>query len=315
MKHSSHGVAEAVISDLYPGVLARTKLSVWGGRTLDWPFGNTAAACYYNLDVMRRAHIDNPPVTWEEVLADASAIKSSTGLPTWLFRQDQAGPIFIDTLWTYGVPWLSQDGMSTNFDNPAAAQVLGMYRQMVDDGTMLVSGTAEDDFPNGRGAMLWASSGNLVKFSQNITGFNWGITLPPRKRDAAPVTEMFGSVNTMFKSTPDQQLASWIFMAEMASTDTQSRLGADAGYFPSTRSSTSTSALQAAFSQVPQFKVAVDQIAPYMQLLPQSAALDQIRNRIATDVVTQVLLKKISPEDAARQLKMQGDQALKQAAS
>jgi ABC-type sugar transport system permease subunit len=59
---------------------------------------------------------------------------------------------------------------------------------------------------------------------------------PLRKRDAAPITEMFGSVNTMFKSTPDQQLASWIFMAEMASTDTQSRLGADAGYFPSTRS-------------------------------------------------------------------------------
>jgi hypothetical protein len=50
-----------------------------------------------------------------------------------------------------------------------------------------------------------------------------------------------------------------------------------------------------------------------MQLLPQSAALDQVRNHIATDDVTAVLLKKMTPDDGVRKLKADADQAIKQA--
>ena len=280
--------------------------------------------CYAGLDArtvrleilraLRKAGIAQPPATWDDVLADAKAIKTSTGQPLWDLRADQAGPIFIDVLWTYGVPWLSTDGKSSNFDNSAALKALQMFRQMLDDGTMVVSPSAEQDFPNGRGAMLWASSGNLVTFATSITGFEWGIALVPRASGAQPVTEMFGSVNTMLKGTPEQQLAAWTFLKFMASADTQAQFAADTGYFPSVRSSSQSATVQDAYQRVPQYKSAVESISPVMQLLPQSAALDQVRNHIATDDVTQVLLQKMTPEDGIRKLKYDADQALKQAA-
>jgi ABC-type glycerol-3-phosphate transport system substrate-binding protein len=212
VKDPDNGMTPQQLDDFYPGVMGRTRLPVYGNQTLSWPLGNTAAACFYNLDLLHRAGINDPPTTWDQVLAAAMAVKSSTGQPTWDFRADQAGPIFIDVLWTYGVPWLSSDGKSTNFDNPAALKVLQMFRQMLDDGTMVVSTTAEQDFPNGRGAMIWASSGNIVNYFNQIKTFEWTIELVPHNTGSEPITEMYGSVDTMFKGTPDQQLASWIFM-------------------------------------------------------------------------------------------------------
>jgi ABC-type glycerol-3-phosphate transport system substrate-binding protein len=92
--------------------------------------------------------------------------------------------------------------------------------------------------------MLWASSGNLVTFSTQITAFEWGITLVPHESGAQPVTEMFGSVNTMFKGSPDQQLAAWMFLKYMAGPDTQAQFAADTGYFPSLRSSDQSAVVQ-----------------------------------------------------------------------
>jgi ABC-type glycerol-3-phosphate transport system substrate-binding protein len=315
VKDAKQGLNSQQLSDIYPGVLGRTKLGVWNNRTLAWPMGNTAAAWFYNIDLMNRSGIQNPPATWDELVAAGKTIKATTGQPAWNFRADQAGPWFINALWTYGVPWLSADGTTTNFDNRAALEVLRMFRQMVDDGTIAVSSTADNDFMSGRGAMLLASSGNIVKFSQQITAFKWGVTILPHQASVKPITEMFGSVNTMFKGTADQQLAAWIFMKYMASSDTQSQFSADAGYFPSTKSSDKSTALQTAYAQIPQLKAAVQSIAPFMQLLPQSTALDQVRNRIATDDVTLVLLKKLSPEDGQKKLKLEADQAIKQASA
>jgi sn-glycerol 3-phosphate transport system substrate-binding protein len=98
----------------------------------------------------------------------------------------------------------------------------------------------------------------------------------------------------------------------MAGPENQAQFAADTGYFPSAKSSDRSDAVQATYRQIPQYRVAVEKISPVMQLLPQRAALDQVRNKIATDDVSQVLLKKMSPEDAARKLKSDADQALKQ---
>lgn len=313
VKDGHNGLSSQQLADIYPGVLARTKLPVYGNQTLAWPLGNTAASWFYNLNLMHQAGINDPPSTWDQVLADAKKVKAATGQPLWDLRADQAGPIFIDALWTYGVPWLSSDGKTSNFNNPSALKVLQMFRQMVDDGTMVVSASAEQDFPNGRGAMLWASSGNVVAYSNQIKGFQWGVGLVPHAKNAKRITEMFGSVDTMFKGTQDQQLASWIFMKYMAGAGNQSQFAADTGYFPSEQSSARSAAIQSASQQVPQYRAAVQTIAPYMQLLPQSAALDQVRNHIATDDVTAVLLKKMTPDDGARKLKADADQAIKQA--
>jgi sn-glycerol 3-phosphate transport system substrate-binding protein len=306
------GLTSQQLADIYPGVLGRTKLAIWGNKTLAWPCCNTALAWFYNADLLQKAGIGTPPTTWEELLAAAPKIKAATGQPTIDLRQNQAGPIFITTLWTYGIPWLKPDGRSTNFDQPAALEILKWWRQMVDDGTMVMAATAENDFPNGRGAMLPASSGNIARFSNDIKTFKWGVMQIPNKSGQQPVTEMFGAVNTVLKSDKDKQLASWLFVKHMAASETQAQFAADAGYFPSTKSSATSAPIAAAAQKIPQYKDAVERISPHMQLLPQHANLGQIRNTIATDVVTAVLLKQLSPEDGIKKLIADANKALQQ---
>jgi ABC-type glycerol-3-phosphate transport system substrate-binding protein len=285
---------------------------VWDDRTLAWPVANSAAAWFYNLDALKNGGIESPPATWDEVEAAAQAIEQGSGTPGWVLRND-TGPWFMVVLWTYGVPWLSEDGLSTTFDSDTSIRVLTKLRQMADDGTLAVSDTAVEDFIAGRAPMTMLSSGFIGRFSSEITGFEWGVSILPSGDGADPITEMFGTVHAMVKGTPGQQAAAWTFMKYMNSPAVQAQFAASTGFFPSTKSSEQLPALQEFSATVPQFKAAVDSIAPAMQLLPQSPALGEIRNQIATDVITQLLLGQLSPEEAAAKLKFDSDKALQAA--
>jgi ABC-type glycerol-3-phosphate transport system substrate-binding protein len=312
------GLSSKEHADLTPGSLSRTKLPMYGNKTLTWPFANSAAIWYANLDLLQQAGVAKAPGTWDQVATDAGAVRSRTGKAGWLMQQNSLGPNFIDTLWTYGVPWLARNGTSTNFNTPQAVQILTTWRKMVQDGSMLLtSSTDQSEFVGGAGAMEMASSGYAIgaQFGSRIKGFHWDAGILPQKQGTQPVTELYGSVNTMIKSTPQQQLASWLFMKYVASTQNQGPFAAQAGFAPTTRSSVDSPEMKAVFAQNPQFKSAVDVITSHAQLPPQSTALTQIRTGVANDDVLQVLLGQLSPQDGAKKLAFDADKALEQTSS
>jgi ABC-type glycerol-3-phosphate transport system substrate-binding protein len=215
-------------------------------------------------------------------------------------------------LWTYGVPWITADGKSTNFNSPDSVAALKLLRGLVDDGVIVIAATAEQDFANGRGAFVLASSGNVTSFFDTIgSNFKWGVTLPPQKAGVQPVTELFGAVTAGFKSNPQAQLATWQFMRYFASAPTQGAFVGASAYFPPQKSAANTEVLKALYVKIPQYKQAFDQVAPSMRLLPQHTALGNIRNTISNDVVNEVLLKRLTPEEGAQKLTALANDALK----
>lgn len=312
---SKWGLTQSRLSDLTPGSLSRTKLQMYGGKRLTWPFGNTAAVMYYNTTLLHEAGITHTPNTWDQVMTDSEKIKKTTGKAGFLMQQNSLGPNFTDALWTYGVPWLAKNQTATNFSSPHAVTILKDWRQMIADGSMVLTrSTDQSEFVSGTGAMEMASSGYAVgtQFKSRISGFDWSVGALPTQPNQKPVTELYGSVNTMFKASSQQQLASWLFMKYFASSQNQSLYcSGGGGCVPATKSSSTSSAMKAAFDQDPQYKQAVA-AAANAQLPPQIPAVSSIRTNIANADVLEVLLGQISPSDGAKKLAYDSNQAIQQ---
>ena len=82
-------------------------------------------------------------------------------------------------------------------------------------------------------------------------------------------------------------------------------------YFPSTRSAVETTLLQETYAENPTFLRLVNEIAPVAQILSPSSALPQVRGEITANVVNEVLIGQLSPEEGVRKLKAEADAAIR----
>jgi len=304
------GVSASEMSDFYAGTIGRTKLPVSGNRRLSWTQGSTANALYYNKDPLAKAGIQQPPTTWDEFVSDTRAIKNATGKPGWVLPTGD-GSDFIDLLWAYGYPWIRSDGKTANFDNASAVKILTDWQNLTNDGSALVTDSAKNAFTGGQAGMVFASSGYTLGAFSSISGFNWGLGGLPHASGKPPLTELYGSVNVMLKSDPQKQLASWVFMKWWASPANQAAYCAGGGgCFPATKSSATMAIVAQAKQQTPPYGTALDQIAPYAQLIPENAALNRVDGEISGNVITQVQLKQLTPGDAAKKLQSDATQAI-----
>lgn len=302
------GVTGQHTSDFYTGAINRTRLPEFDGNTLSWPFGNTANALYFNRDLLDQAGIETVPETWDEFMAASQAIKERTGTPGWMMPPGD-GADFIAALWTYGEPWISEDRRTVNFDNSTAVSILRDWKSQVDSGSAGI-GDHEAAFISGRAGMVLSSSGNATQWATEAKGFDWDVSVLPHGPNQEPLTELYGSVTVMFSSDPEQQLASWLFMKYLASAENQSQMCPGQGCMPATKSSIDSDAIRSAIAATPQYGSAINEIAQYAQLLPQGPGLVDIRERIAGDIVTQVLSGDLNPEEGATMLQAEAQEAL-----
>lgn len=111
---------------------------------------------------------DQPPRTWEEMNEMARQIAAlgedengnqiyGVGLRT--DTSSGVGYWFLNTLWAFGGEYVDEDG-NIVIDSPEAAEALGWYKEMVDDGVM----------PAGIGIRDLR-----VMFVQNQLGMRWGV--------------------------------------------------------------------------------------------------------------------------------------------
>jgi ABC-type glycerol-3-phosphate transport system substrate-binding protein len=84
-------------------------------------------------------------------------------------------------------------------------------------------------------------------------------------------------------------------------------------YFPSRVSVADSPELTAYYEGNPNAARLVKEVAPLARILSPSPALTQVRGQIAADVVNEVLLGRLSPEDGQLKLKAEADAAIAEA--
>lgn len=302
------GVSSAERADFYPGAIGRTNLPVYGNKTLSWPFGDTANALYVNLKLLHAAGIASPPATWQEFAADVSAIKRKTGKPGWVVSAND-GADLIDALRSSGVEWINAKG-TAQFDNPTLAGLLKAWQPLFKNGSAAVSSDYKSSFVGGNAGMVFASSGYATTWARQVQGFSWTPAMYPHGQGRPALTELYGSVDVAFRSTPRKELASWLFMKYVASAANQAQMCPAEGCMPATKSSLGMPAITAAIKAAPQYGTAINVIAPAAKLLPQNSALADVRSKIAGDVLTQLIAGQLTPGQAATELQQQAQQAI-----
>ncbi len=305
-----HGLTEQQVNDLAPAVLARQRVEQYNGATMSWPHGNSAQGVYYNKDVLQQAGIEKPAATWPEFMEQARQIKQATGLPTLAISGP--GGIFRNMNRSQGVETYNADGTSTNLDNPVVVESLTMLKTMVDEGLAITVEDTEQEFTNGRVAMeMGTTARTSTKIDLIGDKFDWGITLTPQgEAQSELVTDLYGGNQVMFKKDdPQRMLAAWTFLRYFAGPEAQAIYAAKTGYFPASLSARETPELQQNYQQYPQKQQAFDEVFPAAKLERPSAASNSI-NKLINDTTLEVLLGRVSPQDAATRMKTEADRLL-----
>lgn len=241
------GLGSEVVADFPPIFLAQDYLD---GKQLGIPAQRSARFLFYNKTWARELGFDNPPATAEEFRQQACAANAS-------FRTDANpqndgyGGWIVDTDWQTTYSWLLAfgggviNGNAYGFHtdpNLAALQFLkGMYDENCawlatdpDNSKVISQGPFFDQFA---GRLALFVSGDLAEvpmangsMSRAKNTDEWMLLPFPGTSRSVLVT--YGPSYSLLKSTPEKQLAAWLFARWLLSPENQAQWVKATGLFP-----------------------------------------------------------------------------------
>jgi ABC-type glycerol-3-phosphate transport system substrate-binding protein len=312
IKDPTYGLSQKELDDIMPGVLARQKISQYEGKTMSWPHGNSSMGVYYNTDLLKKAGYDKPATSWKEFETQALDITAKTGVPALVMSNGKNGAMFRTWLRTYGIDPISQDATSVNFDNPQAVELATILKNLLDKKAIVQVQDTEQEFTNGRAAMeIGTTARTSSKLDLIKDKFKWGITLIPQGVSTKKVTELYGGNQVLFKTTPEKEMAGWIFLKYFAGANAQSIYAAKTGYFPAVKSAQDTDLLKKNYADNPQKKQAFEEVFPVASIDVATAARSAIEDAVSTALELS-MTGKMAPADAMKKAQADATKALKE---
>ena len=179
------------LDSFYPALMANGQIE---GKTWGVPFQRSTIVAYYNKDMFEAAGLDpeQPPQTWDEMVEMGKALTNddhsglmipSTGYPYWMFQA-----LAIQN----GQELMSDDGLTTYFDDPAVVDTLEFWKSLSTEHGIMPEGTVEwgtlrQAFLEGQTAMMWHSTGNLTAVKDGAS-FDFGVAMLPANDDGASMS-------------------------------------------------------------------------------------------------------------------------------
>lgn len=267
------------------------------GKIWGIPFQRSVQVLLYNKDQFAEAGLspDQGPANWDELVEFAKKLTVSANGTT-----SQWGvliPSGYTARWYYnglsipaGAELTNESGTEVNLASPeavAAMQFLADLSQKhrVMPTGVINTGTAPDEFINGRAAMLYASTGNIANVRTQAK-FNLGVGLiPAAKRPGGPTG---GGNMVIFKgNTPEQQEASLQFIKWMTSAEQAARWSIQTGYVAARQDAWATPEMKAYIEKYPDTVMALRQLE---HAEPEFAAHNGARvTKALEDAIAQVV--------------------------
>lgn len=250
------------LDSFYPALMANSKIE---GQTWGIPFQRSTIVAYHNKDLFREAGLDPeaPPATWDEMVEMGKTLTKgdtyglmipSTGYPYWMFQA-----LAIQN----GKELMSDDGVTTHFDDPAVVEALEFWKSLSTEHGIMPAGTVEwgtlrQAFLEGQTAMMWHSTGNLTAV-KDAASFDFGVSeLPAHIRKGSPTG---GGNFYLFKDTSEEErIAALKLMQFMTSPEQAAEWSIATGYMGVSPASYETEALRTYTEEFPPALVARNQL-------------------------------------------------------
>jgi len=267
--------------DLFPFVLQAALLPGLQGRYI-FPFDRSMDVLYYNKDWLNELGYDQPPYTWEEFEGMAcAAANAEAGTYGYEFSVDAA--TFVAMLANRGGRMLAEDAAAYTFGDERGLETLTFLQGLLDSGCATREqrwAGDEADFAAGRVLFIIDSTSLLASYHRAVAagaGFKWSVAAMPTTLDA-PTMGIQRDGLLLFRSSPERQLAAWLFVRWLGEPQQQAIWAQASGRLP-VRASTEE-LLQEDFAANPPYATAFAFLHHDIAAEPGVAGYDVCRRRI-----------------------------------
>jgi len=214
-----YGLSAQELADYFEAFITGDHYPAFGGQMLSFPPNRSMEVMYYNIDWLAELGYEDPPKTWDEFYEMCRAATDEAA-GTSGYAISPSASTFAGWVWTRGGEVLSADGKSVRFQ-AEGVEALTFLKKLVDEGAAYQIAERygdQTDFANEKALFAFGSTAGLPYYARAIedeeTGkprFSWSIAPLPHDTPE-PIVDMYGPSICVFKTTPERQLAAWLFL-------------------------------------------------------------------------------------------------------
>jgi multiple sugar transport system substrate-binding protein/sn-glycerol 3-phosphate transport system substrate-binding protein len=277
------GFSEEELADFFPFVELGDYLPQFDGR-YGFPPHRSMEVLYYNADWLRELGYDGPPRTWDEFKEMACAA-SDPDAGKYGYELSIDASTFADMVYNRGGVMINEDATAYAFGDQAGLTALAFIQELFDEGCAVLETEAYGDqehFGEGRILFTFSSTSGIPYYRDLVSeggGFAWSISTMPTTLDT-PRVDIYGASLSIMHTTPEKQLASWLFIKWLTEPEQSARWSRASNYFPVRQSVAAE--LADYFAENPQYEKAFGFLGYDLTIEPGVIAYDECRDLINT---------------------------------
>jgi ABC-type glycerol-3-phosphate transport system substrate-binding protein len=317
VKSPKNGLPQASQDDIYKPYFDTNRFPQYNNQLLSFPFSKSLAVMYTNDDVLKASGVTTTPKTWaewEQAVIKATKKDTSGKTTQYGYVGTTDASYFNAMVLSRGGNIMSADNKTVAWDGKEGLETLQMLDRLYKGGYAYTP-TGFDwqaDFANSKLAYTFSSTSSRPFIAGAMkTPVNWTVGLPPQSDPAKPRTVMFGANIAVLKSTPQKQLASWLFVKWFSEAEQTADWATKSFYMPVRKTAANNEALKTYWtSKDPQGKQAFD-VVPSSIPEPNVRGQQEIRD-VILDMIVKVTTGKATPEVAIKDAGSRANQILKE---
>jgi multiple sugar transport system substrate-binding protein len=236
------GLTAAEKADFFQGIFEADVSPLFGDGhfRMGFPPNRSMEVLYYNLDWLKEMGYDGPPKTWAEFKEMAcKATDADAGTVGYEISTDASR--FASMVFSRHGTYFEEDGSAFTFTNDTVVETMRFMKELYDEGCAAM--IAEDygdqtDFGNYKCLFTIGSSSGLPYYESAVESgeqgeFQWDVgPLPYMDGGSEPVMNLYGASVSIPKTTPEQELAAWLFVKWFTEGKQNARWNIISNYFP-----------------------------------------------------------------------------------
>lgn len=295
------GLSEEEQADFFPAFFNSDVFPTFDNERLGFPPNRSMEVLYYNVDWLAelRANgvisFDGPPATPDQFreaacAATANPFSGATGdvAATVGYQIEIDASTIAAWTFAFGGDVFDYEADAYSYDDPAVVASMTMLQEMFAEGC--AKGVTErfgDQTAFGQGTTLFTtgSSSGLPFYKSAVeAGSNhaWSVAAIPHTTEN-PVQNIYGASVSIPRTTPEQELAAWLFVKYYTSPEAQATWAIASQYFPVRASVAESQVMQDVFAADPTYKTAFD-LLQYGAAEPPVPGYDFVRDMIEAEV-------------------------------
>ncbi len=290
------GLTPEAKADFYPGIFEADVSPQYGDGhfRMGFPPNRSMEVLYYNLDWLKELGFEGPPKTWAE-FKDMACKATDEAAGTIGYEISTDASRFASMVFSRHGTYFAEDGSSFSFTNETVKETMSFIKELYDEGCVALIAEAygdQTDFGNYKTLFTIGSTSGLPFYDQAVKAgeqgeFQWGVApLPYMDGGDQPVMNIYGASVAVPKTTPEQELAGWLFIKWLTEPEQLARWVIISNYFPVRASAAAE--LEDYFAENPTFKEAFD-LLEYGTFEAQWCACYEDVRRLMADAYSAIL--------------------------